>query len=111
MEVKDILALANAGFTAEQITLLARTTEKAPEQPPAPKQPPEQPPEQPPAPAPKTPAGIDQIMQEIRELKQTAVLGNILTSAQPKEQSADEILAMVINPPAPDRDKGGMKNG
>lgn len=90
MEVKDILALANAGFTADQIAILAKTTDKAPEQP-----------EQN---TPETPAGDhtnpwDSVMKEIKELKQTAVHGNILGSAQPQEQSVDDILAEIINPP------------
>ena len=96
MEVKDILALANAGFTADQIAILAKTTDKAPEQP-----------EQK---APETPAGDqntqwESVLKEIKELKQTAVLGNILGSTQPPEQSVDDILAEIINPPLKEGDK------
>ena len=104
MEVKDILALANAGFTADQIAILAKTTDKAPEQPE------QKAPEQPEQKAPETPAGDqntqwESVLKEIKELKQTAVLGNILGSTQPPEQSVDDILAEIINPPLKEGDK------
>ena len=98
MEVKDILALANAGFTAEQIAILARTAEA---QPPAGSPAPAQPP----AGEAVTPSPWDDVMKEIKELKQSAVLGNILGSAQPAEQGVNDILAEIINPPLKEGDK------
>ena len=108
MEVKDILALANAGFTAEQIAILARTAEaQPPAGSPAPAQPPagSPAPAQPPAGEAVTPSPWDDVMKEIKELKQSAVLGNILGSAQPAEQGVNDILAEIINPPLKEGDK------
>lgn len=116
MKLEDILILAKAGFTAEQIAAL--TNEAAPAQPAAPEQSaaPAQPaapaaPAQPAAPAAPAPApaqelprpsdpneGYKQMMDAISELSSTIKASNIMGSSQPAQQSVDDILASIINP-------------
>lgn len=85
MEVSDILALAKAGFTAEQISAFSQQT-PAPEPEPAP------------APAPAPESG-DDLRAAIADLKSLIITSNLTGAAQPPVQSVDEILAQVINPP------------
>ena len=95
----DILALSKAGFTAQQIAALAQTVQQpAPvtvQQPaPAPVQQPAPAPAQQPAPA------KDPILEAIQNLTGIVQNGNILQSQQPpKQQTAEDILANIINPP------------
>ena len=78
---EDILTLAKAGFNASQIAAL-NTVNAAPAAPaPAPA-----------APAPAAPA--DPLTQILAQLQQNA----INATQQPKVQTADEILAEIINP-------------
>ena len=103
----DILALSKAGFTAQQIAALAQTVQQpAPvtvQQPaPAPVQQPAPAPAQQPAPAPaQQPAPAkDPILEAIQNLTGIVQNGNILQSQQPpKQQTAEDILANIINPP------------
>ena len=87
--VNDILALALAGFNASQIAALSKV-DTAPAAPapaaPAPAA------TTPAAPAPAAPA--DPLTQILAQLQQNA----INASQQPKVQTADEILAEIINP-------------
>ena len=79
----DILTLARAGFNASQIAAL-NTVNTAPATPvPAPA-----------APAAPVPAPADPLTQILQQLQQNA----INASQQPKVQTADEILAEIINP-------------
>lgn len=87
---EDILTLAKAGFNASQIAAL-NTVNAAPAPAPAPAAPAT--PATPPAPAaPAAPA--DPLSQILAQLQQNA----INASQQPKVQTADEILAEIINP-------------
>ena len=105
----DILALSKAGFTAQQIAALAQTVQQPA---PAPVQQPTPAPVQQPAPAPApvqqpTPAPVQQpapakdpILEAIQNLTGIVQNGNILQSQQPpKQQTAEDILANIINPP------------
>lgn len=119
MNHTDIIALAHAGFTAEQIAVLAAaeqqqpavqtpTPEPAPVPAPAPAPAPTPVPFQAPAPAPTpapTPVTTQDLFQDIMQqlgLMQNAIQNNALLAAQqPKEQTVDDILAEIINPPEP----------
>lgn len=113
MKLEDILILAKAGFTAEQIAALTNeAAPAAPEQPAAPAQPAAfAAPAQPAAPAAPAPApaqelprpsdpneGYKQMMDAISELSSTIKASNIMGSSQPAQQSVDDILASIINP-------------
>lgn len=99
MNAKDIIALATAGFTADQIAKIAQADEPAPA--PAAEPAPAPAPAQEPTPAPAQPAPfeyanlLDKMDTLVAQIQQSA----ILNSAQPKEESADDILAAIIDPP------------
>lgn len=83
MDIKDIIALANAGFTAQQIATMATTA-------PAPV----------PAPAP-APVPVDPIMEQLKALT-TAVQTNAIINSQlpiTQPETPEDILASIINPP------------
>ena len=96
---EDILTLAKAGFTAQQIAAL-NIVEKAPAPAPAPE------PEPAPAPAPDpAPAStMDEILKSVQGLTQTFQNGFIMGAQQPKPVTAEEILANIINPPSPKKE-------
>ena len=125
MNHTDIIALAHAGFTAEQIAVLAAAEQQqpavqtpapapapvpapapAPASTPVPFQAPTPAPAPAPTPAPTpapvtTPDPFQDIMQQLG-LMQNAIQNNALLAAQqPKEQTVDDILAEIINPPEP----------
>ena len=107
MEIKDILALANAGFTADQIARFDAALKAEPEvaanNTPAPAQEQAQEPkeeavqEQPKAnpEADMMKAMMDRLDAFTQQMQQAAIRG----SEQPPKQSVDDILASVINPP------------
>ena len=101
MNAKDIIALANAGFTADQIAKIAQADEPAPapaaEPAPAPA----------PAPAQQAPFEYANLLDKMDNLVAQIQQSAILNSAQPKEESADDILAAIIDPPQfhPDNNK------
>ena len=84
---EEILTLAKAGFTAQQIAALNMVgTAPAPE----------------PAPAPvATPQGAtaDDILKAISGLSAQVTTGLIQTTPQPTPATAESILAEIINPP------------
>ena len=92
MEINDILTLARAGFTAEQISRFAAIAQ--PVQPVQPVQPAQ--PAQP----------VQPVQQENDFAAQLAALtaaihaNGILGSEQPKQETAEDILASIINPPS-----------
>ena len=105
---EDILVLAKAGFTAEQIAAL-NSAVKAPEvAAPAPAPEVEAPapaPEAPaPAPAPEArataaPHSVDDVLQAISGLSASIQNANLLQTQMPTEQkTAETILASIINP-------------
>ena len=103
MTTQDVLALAKAGYTAEQISALAaaeqtqpqeqeqeqeqKPKQKQPKQKPEQEQPQEQEQEQP------------DILAELREIKTALLKGAFMGSQQPAAQDADAALAAIINPP------------
>lgn len=113
MNAKDIIALANSGFTTDQIAKIAKAVEPAPAQPaakpaqpaanPAPAQPAANPaPAQQaanPAPAQQAPFEYANLLDKMDTLVAQIQQSAILNSAQPKEESADDILAAIIDPP------------
>lgn len=82
MDIKDIIALANAGFTAQQIATMATTA---------------------PAPAPvPAPVPVDPIMEQLKALT-TAVQSNAIINSQlpiTQPETPEDILASIINPPS-----------
>lgn len=106
---EDILALAKAGFTAQQIAAL-NIVEKAPAPAPVPEPEPAPAPEPEPAPAPApapdpAPAStMDEILKSVQGLTQTFQNGFIMGAQQPKPVTAEEILANIINPPSPKKE-------
>ena len=113
MTPEDILTLAKAGFTSDQIAALAsvsKTQQAAPATTPAPA--PATAAEQTPAPAPAaappaapapTPAAqpdqTAEILRKLGVLTDAIQSSAILQSNQPQQQSADDILAEIIRPP------------
>lgn len=108
---EDILTLAKAGFTAQQIAAL-NIVEKAPapapvpepEPAPAPVPEPEPAAAPAPAPAPDQASTMDEILKSVQGLTQTFQNGFIMGSQQPKPVTAEEILANIINPPSPKKE-------
>lgn len=103
MDIKDIIALANAGFTAQQIATMA-TTAPAPAPVPAPAPAPAPAPVPVPAPAPvpaSAPVPVDPIMEQLKALT-TAVQTNAIINSQlpiTQPETPEDILASIINPP------------
>ena len=103
---EEILTLAKAGFTAQQIAGLSMIS-NAPATPTPPTPP--TPPAPPAPPAPPTPTAtpappVDPVLQELQKLTGLVQSSNIMNVNQPKVQTPEEILAEIINP-APKGDK------
>ena len=106
---EDILTLAKAGFTAQQIAALnivekAPAPAPAPEPEPAPAPAPEPEPVPAPAPDPAPASTMDEILKSVQGLTQTFQNGFIMGAQQPKPVTAEEILANIINPPSPKKE-------
>ena len=103
MKIEDIIALARAGYTAEQINQLAAVGTPAQEEPKREPQPePKQEPQQEPKPEPK--AADDayaKMLEAINGLKQTIQQQNVAGASlqTPKQLTADEVIANIIAPP------------
>ena len=105
---EDILTLAKAGFTAQQIAALNMVQAPvavAPEPAPAPVvTPPITEPDQAPAPVVPTvaPHTVDDVLSAITGLSQQMQQNNLLNMTQAPQQpkTATEVLAQIINPPA-----------
>ena len=99
---EDILVLAKAGFTAEQIAALnmvgtapVAPAPAAPTQPVAPAAP-----TQPAAPPTAAPHSVDDVLAAISGLSASIQNANLLQAQMPTEQkTAETILASIINPP------------
>ena len=114
MNYSDIIALARAGFTAQQIAQMSQA-EQVPQEPapvpvqqeptPAPVQqePTPAPVQQEPTPAPvqQTPDQLSAILAEMQTLKQTMQAQNRQSEERipPTPQSAQDILSSIIAPP------------
>ena len=94
MKASEIIALATAGYTAEQIAVIAKAAKEQPAQQPA-QQPTQQPAQQPV----QQPDGYADLMGKLDALTTQIQQSAILNSAQPREESADDILANIIDPP------------
>lgn len=101
---EDILTLAKAGFTAQQIAALnqvgaAPAPTPAPEPAPAPAPAPEPAPA--PAPATVAPHTVDDVLSAITGLSQQMQQNNLInmTQTEPVQKTATEVLAQIINPP------------
>ncbi len=105
---EEILTLAKAGFTAQQIAGLSMVANQpAPAPAPAPTPTPAPAPTPTPAPAPTptpAPAPVDPVLAELQKLTGLVQGSNIMNVNQPKVQTPEEILAEIINP-APKGDK------
>ena len=86
MNASDILTLARAGFTAQQIAALAAAPAPAQSGTPA----------QAPAADP-----MQQLLAQMGALTQAVQANAILAAGQPKQETADDILAQIIAPPLP----------
>ena len=122
MTFDDIIALAKAGFTADQIARLSAVQNTA--QPTVPAVPPVQtqpavPPVQtqpavPPVPPVQTQPAVppvqapynspDYILQAINSVNDTMRQMQINMSNQPKPETTDDIIASIINPPLPPKE-------
>ena len=91
MKLDDIVVLAKAGYTAEQISKLASMGAE-PQPQPAPEPQPQPTPEPQPDPVEAMPAQLSQLTAAIQA-------NGILGSTQPKQPTADDILASIIAPP------------
>ena len=109
----DILTLAKAGFSAEQIAALSTINQPEPVKEPAPATPVEPDPTPAPAipvepekaPEPETPkqsATIDDVLGAITSLGKTFQNGFLQGAEQPQPVTAESILAEIINPPTKD---------
>ena len=107
MTMQDILTLAKAGYTAEQISALAAAEQTQPQEQ-------EQPQEQKPKQKPKQPKQKQKqeqeqpqeqeqeqpdILAELREIKSAILKGAYMGAQQPAAQDAEAALAAIINPP------------
>ena len=107
MTMQDILTLAKAGYTAEQISALAAAEQTQPqEQEPEQEQKPKQKPKQKqPKQKPEQPQEQEQeqeqpdILAELREIKSAILKGAYMGAQQPAAQDAEAALAAIINPP------------
>lgn len=100
MNYEDIILLVKAGYTRDQIAAM-----QAPAEPPAQPAPAEPPAQSAPAdpPAPPKPQGIEDLSQmlaaEFAKLNDAIVKANLQQAQQPPQESVDDILASIINPP------------
>lgn len=102
MNYSDIIALARAGFTAQQIAQMSQA-EQVPQEPaPAPDTQPA------PAPVQQTPDQLSAILAEMQTLKQTMQAQNRQNAEliPPTPQSAQDILTSII---APAEDRGEIR--
>ena len=82
MTQNDILTLARAGFTAQQISALAQMQMQPVQQ--------------------MQPMG-DPFAQQLAQLTQAIQANGILSAQQPKPETVDDVLASIINPPKIDK--------
>ena len=99
MNYEDIILLVKAGYTRDQIAAMqapaptpAPAHTSAPEPTPAPEEP-----------EPPKPQGIEDLSQmlatEFAKLNDAIVKANLQQAQQPPQESVDDILASIINPP------------
>lgn len=102
MNYEDIILLVKAGYTRDQIAAMQAPAQKAPAEPtpPAPAEPTQAAPAEP---EPPKPQGIEDLSQmlaaEFAKLNDAIVKANLQQAQQPPQESVDDILASIINPP------------
>ena len=103
MTAKEILALSMSGYNSQQIAVIAAEMAAQPADPaPAPAADPAPAPAADPAPAPAADPAmpqLDGLMAKLDALTNQLQQQAILASQQPATQTADDILASIINPP------------
>ncbi len=114
MNYEDIILLVKAGYTRDQIAAMqipkqappAQPAEPPKQAPPAqPAEPPKQDPPGQPAEPPKQdpPSGMEDLSKmlaaEFAKLNAAITVSNLANAQQPKQESVDDILASIINPP------------
>jgi hypothetical protein len=108
MNYSDIIALARAGFTAQQIAQMSQA-EQEPAPAPVQQEPTPAPVQQEPTPAPvqQTPDQLSAILAEMQTLKQTMQAQNRQNAEliPPAPQSAQDILSSIIAPPKKNGEK------
>lgn len=99
MNYEDVVALAKAGFTADQIILMQHPQDPKPTEPaqPATAEPAEPAPAEPVSAA--TPDLGKLITDGFAKLNETLVKTNLQQAQQPPQETVDDILASIINPP------------
>lgn len=107
MNYSDIIALARAGFTAQQIAQMSQAEQMPVQQEPAPVQQEPAPVQQEPAPVQQTPDQLSAILAEMQTLKQTMQAQNRQNAEliPPTPQSAQDILSSIIAPPKKNGEK------
>ena len=104
MNYEDIILLVKAGYTRDQIAAMqAPEHTPTPAPAPAPPEPAEPTPPEPAEPTPPKPKGIEDLSQmlaaEFAKLNDAIVKANLQQAQQPPQESVDDILASIINPP------------
>ena len=111
MNYEDIILLVKAGYTRDQIAAMQAPAQTAPAEPthPAPAEPTHPAPAEPAQAAPAEPQaqpkpqGIEDLSQmlaaEFAKLNDAIVKANLQQAQQPPQESVDDILASIINPP------------
>lgn len=101
MTTNELLELVRAGFTKEEIAQLAKVENKEPEKKePEPEKKQEQG-EQKPNPVNTT------LEQKFDMLMEKLNASNFMNANQPKEETVDDIIAQIINPPVTEFKEGG----
>ena len=105
MNYSDIIALARAGFTAQQIAQMSQAEPAPVQQEPAPVLQESAPVQQ--EPAQQTPDQLSAILAEMQTLKQTMQARNRQNAEliPPTPQSAQDILSSIIAPPKKNGEK------
>lgn len=105
MNYSDIIALARAGFTAQQIAQMSQAEPAPVQQEPAPVQQEPAPVQQ--EPVQQTPDQLSAILAEMQTLKQTMQAQNRQNAEliPPTPQSAQDILSSIIAPPKKNGEK------
>ncbi len=101
---EEILTLAKAGFTAQQIAGLSMVANQPVATPAQPVATPAQPVATPAQPVATPAQPVDPVLAELQKLTGLVQGSNIMNVNQPKVQTPEEILAEIINP-APKGDK------
>ena len=111
MNYEDIILLVKAGYTRDQIAAMQAPAQTAPAEPAqaAPAEPAQAAPAEPAQAAPAEPQaqhkpqGIENLSQmlaaEFAKLNDAIVKANLQQAQQPPQESVDDILASIINPP------------